>query len=433
MGTAQYLSPEQAQGHAVTRAVGPLLDRHRPLRAAHRAACPFEGDSRGDDRAQAGLRGARAAARAQPGRLARARGRRAARAAEGPGRALRRRRRVHRRARAGARPASARRRRRRRGTYRRAGRGARVEDARPAEAARVALVARGRSRCSCSPRPAVGAYLLLAAGRRWRCPTSSAPRRRPPRRGCSNDGLRGRHRAGAQRHRAERRGHPPAPGPRSSADEGVDGDDHRLRRARPTARCPTSRGSAEREATRRARGRAASRSGAPPRPPTTVAEGDVVIETRPRRRLAGCRSGRTVTLGRLTGPEQVDGAGRRRRHARGGAQRARGGRLQGDRDRARGRPRPSPAPSSPRTPGAGATADAGATVTLTVADEPRARWRCPTSSARRPRRPTRRAARGRVPPAHPARDDGHDRRGRHRGRPEPGRPATERRRGATIT
>ena len=37
MGTAQYLSPEQAQGHAVDARVGPLLDRDRALRDAHRA------------------------------------------------------------------------------------------------------------------------------------------------------------------------------------------------------------------------------------------------------------------------------------------------------------------------------------------------------------------------------------------------------------
>ena len=39
IGTAQYLSPEQAQGHPVDGALGPLLDRHRALRAARPAGC----------------------------------------------------------------------------------------------------------------------------------------------------------------------------------------------------------------------------------------------------------------------------------------------------------------------------------------------------------------------------------------------------------
>ena len=98
MGTAQYLSPEQAQGHAVDARVRPLLGRDRPLRAADRPRA-VRRRLGGDDRAQAGLRGAGAAVGAQPGGLRPARGRRAARAGEGPGAPLRRRRRVHRRAR----------------------------------------------------------------------------------------------------------------------------------------------------------------------------------------------------------------------------------------------------------------------------------------------------------------------------------------------
>ena len=72
-------------------ALGPLLDRHPALRDADRPRA-VRRRLAGDDRAQAGLRGARAAVPAQPGRLAGARGRGSARAGQGPGVALRRRR-----------------------------------------------------------------------------------------------------------------------------------------------------------------------------------------------------------------------------------------------------------------------------------------------------------------------------------------------------
>ena len=62
MGTAQYLSPEQAQGHAVDRGLRPLLDRRDALRDAHRAAA-VRGRQRRVDRAQAPHRAAAAAAR----------------------------------------------------------------------------------------------------------------------------------------------------------------------------------------------------------------------------------------------------------------------------------------------------------------------------------------------------------------------------------
>ena len=87
MGTAQYLSPEQAQGHAVTADVRPLLDRRDALRDARRPAA-VRGRQRGGDRAQAPLRAARAdlaaAARRAPG----ARGGGDGRARQGPGAAL---------------------------------------------------------------------------------------------------------------------------------------------------------------------------------------------------------------------------------------------------------------------------------------------------------------------------------------------------------
>ena len=87
MGTAQYLSPEQAQGAPGRRQVGPVLDRDHALRAAHRPRA-VRRRQRGDDRAQAGQRGAGAAERVQRRRHPRARRGRAARAGQGPRRPL---------------------------------------------------------------------------------------------------------------------------------------------------------------------------------------------------------------------------------------------------------------------------------------------------------------------------------------------------------
>ena len=62
MGTAQYLSPEQAQGKPVTRGLRPLLDRRRAVRDADRAGA-VRGRQRGRDRAQARQPAAAGAAR----------------------------------------------------------------------------------------------------------------------------------------------------------------------------------------------------------------------------------------------------------------------------------------------------------------------------------------------------------------------------------
>ena len=102
MGTAQYLSPEQAQGFAVSSALGPLLGGRDPVRAAHRGGA-VRGRIGGRDRLQAGLGGAPPAERTEPRDPPVAGRRRDARPGKGPRPALRRRRRADRRARTRAR------------------------------------------------------------------------------------------------------------------------------------------------------------------------------------------------------------------------------------------------------------------------------------------------------------------------------------------
>ena len=105
MGTAQYLSPEQAQGHAVS-AASDLYAIGIMLYELLTGTCPSRGD-RGQHRPEAGVGRAAASAAApvaaRPSRRALRRRATARRgycgAGEGPGPALRRRRRVHRGAR----------------------------------------------------------------------------------------------------------------------------------------------------------------------------------------------------------------------------------------------------------------------------------------------------------------------------------------------
>ena len=110
MGTAQYLSPEQAQGKETT----PRSDIYSIGVILYDACCregPVRGRQRGRGRPEAGLRGPTPAEHDQPERPAGPRRGRDAGAREGPRGPLQRRRRVHegaRRGRAGAEPAAAR-------------------------------------------------------------------------------------------------------------------------------------------------------------------------------------------------------------------------------------------------------------------------------------------------------------------------------------
>ena len=87
IGTAQYLSPEQARGAPVDQTLRPLLDRNRALRAAHGHGA-VHGRDAGRDRDEAPLADAGAAVDPPAGDPARPRLRRPAGAREGPRRPL---------------------------------------------------------------------------------------------------------------------------------------------------------------------------------------------------------------------------------------------------------------------------------------------------------------------------------------------------------
>ena len=202
MGTAQYLSPEQAQGHAVS-APSDLYSVGIILYEMLTGRVPFEGESAVTIALKQVSEAPVPPSALQPAGAAGARGGRAARAGEGPGAALRRRRRVHRRA--GAcrprHPAAAGDRRhqrlaapparwsrsRRRAPTRTSPRSSSATTGRPSRRSTSPSdgdgLAAGGSRCwsACWSRARSSPACCCPARTRSRCPTSSAARRPSPR------------------------------------------------------------------------------------------------------------------------------------------------------------------------------------------------------------------------------------------------------------
>ena len=245
MGTAQYLSPEQAQGHPVD-ARSDLYSIGIVLYELLTGTLPFDAESAVTIALKQVSEAPIPPTAAQPGGAAGARRGRAARAAQGPGRALPGRRRVHRRARARA------------GRLRRAGRWIRSRCSRRrtggswGRIAAIALVVLALAAL------AVGAYLLLAP-EQTTVPDVVGKRTERGDAAAAGPRLRGRDRPDPVRHR---RGGPrrrPEPGAGRGGRRGLDGHDHRLQRARRGAG-PARAGPAGRRG-----GRPAARGGLPHR------------------------------------------------------------------------------------------------------------------------------------------------------------------------
>ena len=303
---------------------GPGPRRRAPRRTSTRsgssstscspAACPFDGESAVTIALKQVSETPVPPSACNPAVTAGARGRRAARAGEGPGAPLRRRRRVHRRA---------------RGRPRR--RAAGVDDRRRAAAGRPdarcgarrrrcthgARSSRSRRRTSAAAGVAwwiwalalllvVGAVIagaaLLGGGDEVAGPRR---RRRRPRRRRARAARRASRSRRTRRNDDEprRTGHRPGPVRREPRRGGLDGDADGLRRARRSRASPASTASRSQSARRPGSSARASRSSAASRPSDSVERGRVIASSPAEG--AEAERGSTVTLVVSTGAEQV--------------------------------------------------------------------------------------------------------------------------------
>ncbi len=218
MGTAQYLSPEQAQGHPVDARTD-LYSIGIVLYELLTGTLPFDAESAVTIALKQVSEPPIPPTAAQPRRAAGARRRRAARAAQGPRRALSGRRRVHRGARARARAAT---------SSRAVDPVAVLEEEDRRRWGRIATIAIVVLALAAL---AVGAYLLLTP-EQTKVPDVVGKRTDAATQLLQDQRLRGRDRPDPVRHRrgGPRRG--PEPGAGHRGRRGLDGHDHGLQRPR---------------------------------------------------------------------------------------------------------------------------------------------------------------------------------------------------------